>query len=712
VLDRQYLMGSYTWTTAQAAGTTIATQDFPTNIWTAPVVANFIKQFHNFKAGLRFSLRIQGSKFVYGKLLVAYTPDRNMNGYYAEMSNIYIASGYQHMLVSASAAETATFDVPFISNQRSINIKNGTGLEMGTFLVIVLNPLYNINGVTDSVSVVITAQFVGAVVFLPVDPSSVGSEEDDDALVVIPWQSYSRRGKPLLLPDPPREHVETNSLVTRVCNFSKRDFPLEDVETHSKREAAVKAMKGAITDEFASRVPTRGTIKAPSFWAPYKDLAHDVLETVTTGAALLSIIGLNKPTTVQEPGKMELNPIANWSAGEGIDMANKAAMSLTAGISTEPNVGGVNRDEMDLLFIACTPQMTSQFSINAATPDTLVATTNPFQLLAPYTYVDFLIRSFRFCSGSYKFRCYITASVMHSARLVFYLSRAVGDWQSCYHKVVDVNGDTEFEFVVPYCVEQVLRNNETETEYWNVYMHILSYSQPVPGVTTPIAINVYKAANTDFRFGCLLENTFVATSCPRDDFAKEFQPLHPSIKGYLPDKIVYPEEYRSLREILHRDVPYGVIANGNTARVYQTSGFMPTVGTSVGYYGKEYWGLLFMFWRGSTRHTYLRFDTKITAITVSFADTGSFVPGLDISLTDKPTLKIEVPWYSAKLYEATSVADSGARLVSCLNVTTGVYCSSVGDDFSFHYLRPVPLGVQSRPTAVYGYGAIVTKGNT
>lgn len=678
-LERSYIIDTPAWTTDQTAGTTLATYDFPAVLFDQDYISSKVSDFHNFRAGARVSVRIQSSKFLYGKLMLVYTPDSSLNGYYAEMNNIYMASGYPHLLISASASESAIMDIPFISPQRALSIPTLGGQEMGSFKLIILNPLTNINGDTDSCNIVVTAQFLDVECFLPTSAA----------------------------PD----------FAKRMAKAKRTSAANNFIHTESKRESNIKSKLGIISSKLEVTTPEPGAIKVPKFIRPYVDMFKTVAENVVTGLAVGSMIGLNKPTTSEIPGRAQLHGCPNYSAGKGIDLANKFAMDPEAAISTEPIVAGIDYDEMDLAYVMGTPQMTSQFGLVAATPDTLVATTSPFALMSQYTYVDFVTRNFRFCSGSYKFKCYITASMMHSVRLVFYLSQAPTDFQDCYYKMVDVQGDTEVEFTVPHCTEQVVRDNTTETLYWNVYVKVLAFSSPVPEVSAPIYLNVYKAAASDFRVGCLQLNSFTPTdpafidraitteSNPRQDFSKVFEPLHPSIVGYVPDKVVYPEEYTSVRDIVHRQAPYGTVATNVSINVYQ---FHTATNVTGKVFGKELWGLLYMYWRGSVRVQYMRKGTITNAITAHFADNTN-IPGLDLSFTDKPIIEAEIPWYSQLLYEPTGVNLGNGRFTNLLSSSNSSYYSSaMGDDASFHFLKPIPLGMLAVPTSTTGYNGLAT----
>jgi len=379
-------------------------------------------------------------------------------------------------------------------------------------------------------------------------------------------------------------------------------------------------------------------------------------------------------------------------------------MDPEASISTEPIVGGISYDEMDLQYVVGTPMLTSSFAMVEGTPATVVGTTSPYALMGQYTYVDFVARNFRYISGSYKFKAYITASQMHSVRVVFFLSiLGTSDWQDCYHRVVDIQGDTEAEFTMPYCNTEVVREINSETVYFKIWVKILAWSQPTPAVSNPIWMNVYKSGASDFRVGGMKEQEFTTTSNPRQDFAQVFEPMHPSVVGYVPDNIVYPEEFTSIRDIVHRDTPYVAVTNNKTP-VYQCQGVSATK-----YIGLELWGLIYMFHRGSVRTRYLRKNTTVAALMCEYNVDTTFVPGLDIGFTDKPMIAAEIPWYTSKLFVSNSTFDTNHRKNTYLSTNTGAfYCSAAGDDFSFHFLRPPPNGTLSYPDPERGYKGLAT----
>jgi hypothetical protein len=688
-LERQYVIGTYTWSTSQAQSTAFTTIDFPGALINPnDYLSGKITDFYMFRAGVRLGVRVQASNFLYGKLLVGFMPDRTMNAKYAEAyTDVFNASGYNHIIVGAENSETSYLDIPFISNQRALAVPAIAGQEMGTVFVVVLNPLTNINGVVDTATVVITASFLDAEASLPYDSLDIG---------------------------------------------------LTKVRTESKAEARLKSRTGVISSDNEIDVPAFAALKVLPFVRPFVDIYNTVSDAASAVSSVGAILGLNKPATISEPCRSQIVSVPGWAHGKGMSISNKFAMDPEAAISTAPVVGGVSVDEMDMKYVAGMPMLTNTQTINATTTSVHDLIVGRLGSEVPGTsgfsstqiaYVDYIIQNFRYWSGSFKFKFYFCASNMHSARVVFYVTPIAPatntDWQDCYHKIVDIQGSTTTEFTVPYCNavavnESALGVNTNELQFY-VLMHVLSFSQPVPAVTTPIYLNVYKAAASDFRVGCLLEKAFTASasffdpepefvnvrteSNPRKDFARVFEPIHPSVMGYVPTNLIYPEEYTSISDIVHRQMPYGLATSGTAYATYQRS-----ANWGGAYMGLELWGQLYTFWRGGIRRQYLRKDTTPTVVTMKFSDSSNYVPGLDLANSNKQILEFEIPWYSQFLFESTSVNPPYALInttVVCAS-SSSVLCGAAADDFRFHFLKPVPHGSLSIPSTTYGYGAIVT----
>lgn len=645
VLNREYPVATITWNTG-AVGQ-LAAINFPEVLFNKPFIADKLRDFRLFKGGIRLSVRVGASQFLYGKIMVSYDPMTNNNARAAGLSSgssaIYTNSGYPHILVSASASEAGILDVPFISDKRAIDIVNHTPNEMGTFRIHVLNELRNILAEPGSCTILVTAQFINAKVFLPHD---------------------------------------------RFVPQSKR---------HSSREQDSKSKNHTISQKYENTFAESAGIAVTKLVRPVEDFYETVLK---PGAAAMTMLGLSKPTSLDRTSIVKVNPFHDYNTGKGIDTSISFGMDPDNQISCAPVVGGITEDEMSLRYIVGTPSLVGIYNFVSGSSPLRIGSTGPFETAYQLSFVDFVTQNFHFWSGSYKFKIYITASNMHSIKGVFYLadSPETDQWENCYHKVVDIQGDTEVSFAIPYT--NALTATRVNNNDYDVYFRVLSWSQ-ASGTSSPITLNVYKAGGSDFRFGVLREMEFQVQSNPRKDFTNNFDPLHPSMTGYIPENIIYGEEYTTLREILHRFYAYGT-TNDAFCPLYRGVG---TAAVNV-YTGVELFGLLYRFWRGSMRWKFIQKDTNVRIFLpylngINPAGSTKLVSAV-MSSSANPVAECSLPYYSNLLFHTTRPAgDIDMGVWS--DIRPGQYeTKSVGDDFSFHYLCGPPAGTLVRCRDTYG----------
>lgn len=636
-LQREYLIGIYNWADSAAAGTALTTINFPGALFNQPFISEKLANFKFFKGGIRLFVRIASNRFLYGKLMVIFNPTNNIGKNIASTDLEYL-SGFPHMLVSASSNEAAIFDLPFVSQYRALDMANYQTGEMGGVKIVVLNPLTDVQGNAATVQVCVFAQFLDAKLMLPMD------------------------------------YIPTSN---------------------PKVESRNKSAKGIISGTLEAAQPLASALERIPFVAPYATTFKRLSKPASSFAKML---GLNKPTTTAVTQVGKINPFVDLSSGKGLDLAPKLAMDPENQISTMCNMAGMAHDEMDLVTLAGTPMFTTAMTMTNATGAQFLT------YLAPVygggndypTYVDFVAQNFNWVSGSLKFKFYITASLFHSARFVFWLTNdsvTGGNWENCYHQVVDIQGDSEVDMTVAYPAKEVVWDyNNTNANSWCIWVKALSWSEPDPVVAAPIFINVYKAGDSDIRFYGLKEmryaassETWIATSNPRADFAKPFQPLHPTFTGYSQNGFVCGEEYKSVRDIVHRYHAKRSPALGGTVSVYEGGGSLGT----KSYIGVELWGLVYKYWRGSIRMKHMQKDGTMGCTYMTYNGVTNFV-GPALSCSTNPVIEYEAPYYDNRLMLPTT--DASPITVKSSSVYARYIMSAAGDDFSFHFITPPPPG--------------------
>lgn len=646
-LDREYLLGNITWAVASGSGTILGSYSFPQVLFAQTYIAQKVEDFRFFRAGVRFSIRLTSNKFLYGSIMVVYVPQLDTNDSLPTQMGIW--SGYPHMLISASAGEAAIFDVPFIYNRRAIDLRETISDQMGRFIIIVNNPLIDISGTVSTANIMVTAQFMNAELFLP--------HSDSVASFVI----QSGRGK----------------------------------------EARVKSEKNSVSSVFNATTAIESALSAAPLASSYLGGA---ITTIKVAKAAKDMLGLSKPRTSDMTSVLKLNPFSDINTGMGIDLMPTLGMDPENQISTKPNVGGIGIDEMDFKQLCGTPVLTSIHNIGPTTTKLELEITE-FAAGAFGTfgnYADWLCNLFSFVSGSKKIKIYFMASQFHSARMVLYIADDANTdtWQNCYHRIIDVQGDTQVEFTLPYTSSYLSEWATGQTIRVGLYLTVLSWSQPDSSINTQIFANTYSAAASDLQFGGLKDIQFVAQSCPRNDFAKDFEPFHVSMTGFEHENLLYGEKYESVRHIIHR---YSALAPVS-AMQYSVNHYSGRGSIVTGTYaGMEILGLVYNFWRGSTRVKLITLPNAMQSAII-YSQTNSVLKGTAISSTANPLIEIELPYYFNTLYASTR--STTTQRAEAGNATHPMFVlKAAGDDFSFHFIRPPPLGTFAYG-AQYGYAAL------
>lgn len=407
----------------------------------------------------------------------------------------------------------------------------------------------------------------------------------------------------------------------------------------------------------------------------YTSLKYNMINAAVSSIPYM--LGLSKPTLLSRNQIMKLNPFHDTASGKGVDSVVKLSMDPENAISVQPCVGGLTEDEMKLSYIMGTPSLTDVIEVHRSTMTFTVALATVQNSVN--TYVDTMLRCFRYWSGSFKIKIYITASIFHNVRLYFWLTNTGVTKEQCYHKVVEVTGDTEVEFTLPY-IQQGIASNSSTTSGYSLMCDVVSFNEPEPVLATPIFLNVYRAAASDMQVGALMEVEL--ESNPRADFKKDFPFFHDTQTLYEHDGFIWGEKYTSLREIMSR---YHAVAQSTTS---------VAVWAGTRSLGVEKWGRFFRFQRGSMRYKMItKPGTNATRVAYLANDAVRSLHGFTLSMTNNPVIDVECPYYRQDLYGET-LSNSSRKLYVTTSMTNPVWLTnSVGDDFSMHFLRLVPTTV-------------------
>jgi len=202
-------------------------------------------------------------------------------------------------------------------------------------------------------------------------------------------------------------------------------------------------------------------------------------------------------------------------------------------------------------------------------------------------------------------------------------------------------------------------------------------------------------------FGAQLKDhiSFLTESNPRADFAKPFAPIHPSVKSYVPQNVIYGETHTHLREMLHRYYAY-------TSQTGRNARFSFELQTGSVALGIELLSLIFSFYSGSIRFKYIGKGTPGLCLNLAYSTSAiAAYMGLSVSSDVNPLVECEVPYYHNQSYTPTRHTSSNNYPRVIVDGGKAFCFKSTGDDFTLHFLSAFPPGVFYEPDVNLGYRA-------
>ena len=632
MVEREVIVGSFQILTTTAANTTVLSVPFPNVLFTNAALGSVIANYKGFRAGVRIRVIASAAKTNYGFYMMDWFPYHCNST--SNSSGTQNRSGRDHLLVNIEKNETVEMDCPFVSPYRYLDPNNYYSDEIGLLTFRTVSQMYNVNGTAATVNFTVLAQFVDTELILPI-PLALSAKEE--------WENVEK-GTALFIPN-------------------------------SKREGQRKAKD----DSYSSLIKT--TVESA------------VKVAIGSIPALANIAVLDKPSNVDISGVPKVSFWAHDFHSEGVDTAMTAGPSQDTQAATA-NVFG-RPDETNFREVAGTPMLQYTLLFSSNTTPTQVGylsrngTTNFDAVLS---------NLFNFRSGGYKFKFYFSCSTLHVARFVFYLAPSGSttngsEWQRCHYKIVDVVGPTETEIFVAYPEQSY--TNQTNENNWALFGQCLQYSAPL-GTATPIIMATYSAASEDVQYWGYLDKTltFTPNSCPRKDFKKKFEPLHPGMELYTTTGM-NSDSFTDMRQLMKLKYFITQKANGTALTIGQPSPI--TYGASNTVNGLVLLIQFYLFWRGSR---VLKLGTKDTnPITFMSMLSNNSDPMIyaDCGSGACPVTEMKMPWNGEISMVQTrfpsTVSETSRSYVKWSTLGSGAVWLGGGDDFTVSHLMYPPWAV-------------------
>lgn len=635
-LSRTYYQ-TYDWSSSSAMGELLLQIRFPNFLLSVVPIWDKLKNFTYFRAGVKIGIRLNGSKFHFGQLLVSYSPNFNNTGDLAKASNnIYSASGCPCFTISAAENEVHEFELPYALPYPIIPLYDMGGAllrpqyDIGVVNVYVLNPLANASGPT-TISWTIFANFV--------DVDVAGYQA---VAYTIPTRSVLNQASyPAILPPvpavPPTDPVPDP---LPPVDGDEGPFLAQGVSGEQRAKSSQRLISGVL-DSISSVAGALSVVPGIS------TVATGVSAMASGGSKIARYFGYTNPVSL-----IASNPVigryGNMTNTHGLCDAVNLTMHPDATVSASTGLLGGCECEMELSHIVQTPSLLAagiQWTAAQVPSQTIWMT--PVSAAAEMTsptlvfpnLLSFTTRSCLLWRGSIRYHMQITCSQMHVGRLRISYQPYVlgGDGQLTADQlanlpslIVDVQQQTSISFTIPYLAFKpwcnVTPNTIGRFTGWIriSVLNVLNHpSTPVPTVN----INVWTSAGPDFQLARpelsntrtgiytsvldeeVEETKFVAQGLSRDAIkALPAPPLIPA-SGSHENNICVPDEVHHLKDMIMRPgrVTWSDTYSGNTT--YSSTYLNPWAPIANPLVGgipcqsfRDYFRMIFRFSRGSVRY--------------------------------------------------------------------------------------------------------------
>lgn len=642
-LSRVYYY-SGTWPSSLAPGALLFQVTFPNFLFSVPQIWDKLKNFTYFRAGVKIGLRINGSKFHYGQLLVSYTPQFNNTLELRESTNnIYTASGCPSFTISPSENEVHEFVMPYALPYQYVPMYYTTStaagdsaFQFGVLNIYVLNPLSNASGTPTPVGFTLFCNFVDVDVagYNPVAYTIPARVTQDQT--TLPATLVSTPARPTTVPQ-----------VDPLPPFSGIADEDPFVAQKASKEQTEKSEKGIV----GSILESVSTISGALSFIPEIGVVASGISIATGGAAMIANhFGWTNPTSLRamQPVVKQWTNMVNT---HGLSDCQNLGLAADSIISSQAALLGGAANEMTMLHIAQTPMLLAAgITWNGADVYDISLWESPVTPLAEFTsasitrtfptFLSWMSRSCAAWRGSIRYHIQVTCSQMHVGRLrVSYIplnnlnALPSNAYASGASFIMDIQQQTTMSFTMPYISHlpwqaTAYRDSGGTVQIPNTgYIRISVLNElnhptvPVPGVF----INVWTSAGPDFQLGRPTGNylrmnwttssndpeppeEFVAQGLTREMIrAMPAPPLIPAT-GSREEHICMPDEVHHIKDLIMRPSWIGstiAIAPADIQGLARIDPFAPMVRDTGILFGipdfLSYFRVIFRYSRGSHR---------------------------------------------------------------------------------------------------------------
>ena len=524
-LCRPYPIRHVKWTQNVGVGDLLTSAVFPQDLFAIQQLWDKVSNFHYFRGNVKISIRMNGTKTHYGKIIAMWSPYPRFDPeYFDRTSNVYAVSGFPHIIVSPTENEVNELTIPFISplNYSYLDPSSYTGgsyqkENFGGLYVYVLNTLQNMTGANTAVSFTVFANF-----------------ED----VELAGYTVLKNPKPNSSPLP-----NVTKTVSPVANSLRAQAKRLRLPTPTK-EAQAKSSKGIV----GSTLEQVGNVAAKLTSIPILNSVASVVSPIAYSlGTIANLFGWTKPDTLEAIKPCVIRYIDSAQT-HGLDTATKLALLPDNSVGSGIGYMGAS-PRMDFDSICATPMLIGIYLWDTSvaegenlfqypvSPSVVFSEFVDGRLRSYPTYLSHIARAFKYWRGDLRYYIQITSSAFHSGRLrVWYEPNDttnpnnVIDGGNVVSKVLDIQTETDMSFTVPYLSNTLYRTFEYENpsrgggsttspigEAGRIGMSVLNELTSSSNPVQPVYINVW-ISGTNMQFGAPVGVSFDREPIEADNF--------------------------------------------------------------------------------------------------------------------------------------------------------------------------------------------------
>lgn len=429
-LQRPFPVAEYVWDSSKKVGDKLGTLTFPNVIFKIPSILPKLRNYRYFRGGVRIGVRLNGTRFHYGKLLVSYSPCSTQTAdFVTQTDNIYSASGFPNVVLTPTENEVHEIVLPYALPFLYIDLADwgNAKYNIGSVIIRVLNPLM-LAATTNSVGVTVYASFEN---------------------VDLAGMSQAVTG---VFPDP---------------TYLDADQPNGPrILAQAGPEATKKSAMGVISGPAETVSAISGSLRTIPFLGSYMG----ILSGISAGIGMIArSLGYCKPVDVSSLAPVIIKNY-DLASAHGLETGIKMAMNPKNEVAGGHDLMGSFEGEMSLMNLFQTPSIVQ---ISSWTTSTLAGnklfefSVSPFNVhtelanaitTAYPTVLAFSALPFYFWRGSLRFCLQVTCSAFHSGRIRIAWEPDVGtdyvasELGNCINHVLDVQTESQYYFTIPYLV--------------------------------------------------------------------------------------------------------------------------------------------------------------------------------------------------------------------------------------------------------------------